>query len=212
MAGQFANNLSVARANAGLTQQEAADALGCTVQAYQNYEYGKRDIKGTTLAELADVFGCTVNYLLGLSDAISVHPASRRIPVLGRIAAGTPNEAIPQSDESWWLLDPTRADAGHLFYLQVSGDSMNRLFQDGTLLLIDPTEEVRNGDIGVVFVNGDDATVKRVFFAGDTVVLHPESTNPVHRDRPIDRTDPDAPEVRIVGKVVGFTSPEGWRA
>lgn len=69
MCAQFTNKLAVARTNAGMTQQDVAAALGCTVQAYQNYEYGKRDIKGTTLAELADIFGCTVNYLLGLDAA-----------------------------------------------------------------------------------------------------------------------------------------------
>ena len=88
----------------------------------------------------------------------------------------------------------------------------DRLFPEGTLVLIDPDDEVRNGEVGVVFVNGDDATLKRVYYDGETVRLHPESYDPEYMDRVIDRRDPDAPEVRILGKAVSYTAPDGWRA
>ena len=89
---------------------------------------------------------------------------------------------------------------------------MNRLFPDGSLVLIDPDTDVRNGDVAVVFVNGDDATVKRIYMEGDAIRLHPESYDSEYRDRVIDSTDPDAPNVRIIGKVVSYTAPDGWRA
>mgnify|MGYP000167037474 FL=1 len=98
------------------------------------------------------------------------------------------------------------------FWLTVSGNSMNRLFPDGSLVLIDPTEEVRNGDVGVVFVNGDDATLKRVYFEDGSIRLHPESYDHEYTDRVIDGSDPDAPEVRIVGKAVSYAAPDNWRA
>ena len=79
-------------------------------------------------------------------------------------------------------------------------------------MLIDPDETVRNGDVGVVFVNGDDATLKRVYHEGDSIRLHPESYDVEYRDRVISSTDPDAPEVRVIGKVVSYTAPDGWRA
>ena len=66
--GEFGARLASVRVAAGMTQQGVADALGISVQAYQNYEYGKRDVKGTTLAKLAGLFGCTVNYLLGIDS------------------------------------------------------------------------------------------------------------------------------------------------
>lgn len=94
----------------------------------------------------------------------------------------------------------------------VTGNSMNRLFPEGSLVLVDPDEPVRDGDVGVVFVNGDDATVKRVFLGPGTVRLHPESYDPEYRDRVIDSADPDSPEVRMVGRVVSYTAPDGWRA
>ena len=88
------------------------------------------------------------------------------------------------------------------FFLTVSGDSMDKIMPNGSLVYFDKSAEVRSGDIVAVTVNGDDATMKRIFFAGDTIVLHPESNNPSHRDRSIDASDPDAPQVRILGKAV----------
>ena len=72
--------------------------------------------------------------------------------------------------------------------------------------------EIRDGDVGAVFVNGDDATLKRVFYDGDAVRLHPESYDSEYRDRTIDRADPDAPEFRSIGRAISYAAPDGWRA
>ena len=56
-------------------------------------------------------------------------------------------------------------------------------------------------------MNGFDSTVKTVFRVGNTIVLHPESSNPVHKDMTIDETDPDAPYFRVVGEVVWSAQP-----
>lgn len=61
-------NISTARAKAGMTQKELADALNVTQQTIYYYESGDRDIKGSTLVKMSKVLGCTVSYLLGLSD------------------------------------------------------------------------------------------------------------------------------------------------
>ena len=59
---------------------------------------------------------------------------------------------------------------------------------------------VTSGDL--LSENGDDATVKRVKFMDGIAVLEPDSSNPDHRRRMIDSSDPESPEVRILGKVV----------
>lgn len=61
-------------------------------------------------------------------------------------------------------------------------------------------------------MNGVECTIKRVYFESETVRLHPESYDPEYRDRVIDASDPDAPEVRVIGKAVSYTAPDGWRA
>ena len=134
------------------------------------------------------------------------------MPLFGSISAGTPREALCISDSHHATEESLYRSHPNGFWLTVSGNSMNRLFPDGSLVLIDPDAEVRNGDVGVVFVNGDDATLKRVYFEYDSIRLHPESYDPEYRDRVIDATDPDAPDVRVIGKAVSYTAPDGWRA
>lgn len=207
------NRLAQVRDHAGMTQQQVAAAIGVTTTGYQNWEYGNTPIKATALRELAKLFGCTTDYLLNISDIkVAVPSATRMLPVFGSISAGTPREALTQSDVMHETPERLYLEHERAFWLTVSGNSMNRLFADGSLVLIDPDAEVRNGDVAVVFVNGDDATIKRVYFESETVRLHPESYDPEYRDRIIDASDPDAPEVRIVGKAVSYTAPDGWRA
>lgn len=134
------------------------------------------------------------------------------LPVFGRIAAGTAREALTQSDQTHDTPESLYKMHRKSFWLIVSGNSMNRLFPDGSLVLIDPEIEVRNGDVGVVFVNGYDATLKRIYFDDGKITLHPESYDPEYKDTVIDKSDPDAPEVRIVGKAVSYTAPDNWRA
>lgn len=207
------NRLAQARGHAGMTQQQVAAAIGVTTTGYQNWEYGNTPIKATALRELAKLFGCTTDYLLNISDVkVAIPSATRMLPVFGSISAGTPREALTQSDVMHETPERLYLEHERAFWLTVSGNSMNRLFPDGSLVLIDPDEEVRNGDVAVVFVNGDDATLKRIYHEGDSIRLHPESYDPEYRDRVIDATDPDAPEVRVIGKAVSYTAPEGWRA
>lgn len=205
-----------ARKAKGWSQQDLANELGTSQATIQRYESGNRDPKSGVVVALSAALGVTVSYLLGVSDdpyVITQAPSSSRpMPVVGRIAAGTPREAIGLDGETHDIPESLWRDHKRAFWLTVAGNSMNRLFAEGTLVLIDPDEEVRNGDVAVVFVNGDDATLKRVFFEGDVIRLHPESYDPDYRDRVIDKSDPDAPSVRVLGKAVSFTAPDGWRA
>lgn len=216
MVPKYPNKLAEARDRAGLTQQQVADAIGVTLTGYQNYEYGKRDVRSSTLRKLSKVLNCSAMYLLGLSEKPSVIGAepscSRQIPIVGRMAAGEAREAIEQCDRTHPIPDELYHGNEESVWVEISGNSMNKLFPDGSLVLINMTSEVRNGDVAAVFVNGDDVTIKRVFFEDHAIRLHPESYDPEYRDRVIDESDPDAPDVHIFGKAVAYTSPLGWRA
>lgn len=210
------NKLAEQRKDAGMTQQELADKLGVTQQTIWYYENGRREMKSSVLIAISEALGCSVTDLLGITDMKGVIPANPvstvRVPILGRIAAGTPREAFSCSDE--WHDTPTtlvehRKDC---FWLVVAGNSMNRLFPEGSLVLIDPSAEVRDGDVAAVFVNGDDATIKRVEYDSGIVTLYPESYDAEYRPRVIDQSDPDAPSFHAIGRVVSFTAPDDWRA
>lgn len=202
---KYPNKLAEARNAAGLTQQEVAEKIGITVTGYQNYEYGKRDIRSDTLRKLSDILDCSAEYLVGLTDIRSrnTKPIDCYAPLVGRIAAGTPLEAIQLDGESLWVDPMVKQSHPHAFFLTVHGDSMNLRFPDGCNVLVDPDERrIVSGKIYAVLVNGNDATLKQVFVAGDTVVLHPLSTNSEHRDHAIDVASPDAPYFAVVGRVV----------
>ena len=198
-----------------MSQLDLANAIGTTQQQVAKWESGKIDPRISSLKKIREALGVSLSYLLGMADDPSfvsvVSSDTVPVPVLGRIAAGTPRAAFSQSDDYHDTQRGLVASHPHAFWLVVAGNSMNRLFPEGALVLVDPDSEVRSGDVGAIFVNGDDATIKRVYFEGDTVRLHPESWDPEYRDRTIDPSDPDAPAVRVIGRAVSYTAPDGWR-
>lgn len=208
--------IAEARRAKGWSQTDLAKRIGTTQQQIARYESGANDVKSSVLLKMSCALGVTISYLLGVdsdSGYIEAIPArSYALPIVGRIAAGAAREAIGQSDETRQTTEEIYSDHPNGFWLIVAGNSMNRLFPEGTLVLVDPDLEVHNGDVAALFVNGDDATLKRVYFDGTSVTLQPESYDPEYLPRTIDRDDPEAPAVRMIGKAVAFTSPANWRA
>ena len=120
-----------------------------------------------------------------------------RMPVLGGVAAGLP--IFAQENIEGYVADDFD-DGEEYFALRVHGDSMNAAgIADGDLLVVRKQPMVDNGEIAVVLVNGNDATVKRFHQAGEMVTLSPQSLNPVHQIQ-IYNTKETA--VSILGKVV----------
>ena len=122
---------------------------------------------------------------------------THKIPILGRISAGLPMYADQNIEGYTYAQLPA---GGAYFALRVHGDSMTaaRIF-DGDIIVVREQEIVENGEIAVVSVNGDDATVKKLYRDGYKVTLMPASFNPVHQPQIYDTSKI---EVRVVGKVV----------
>lgn len=120
-----------------------------------------------------------------------------RIPILGRISAGLPLYA-EQHIEGYTVTDLN--SGAEYFALIVHGDSMNALgINDGYRLIVRRQDEVENGEVAVVMVGDEDATVKRFYATGDTITLMPQSTNPEHQPQIYDATKT---KIRVIGKVV----------
>lgn len=209
------NHIKRARERTGMTQAQAAEASGIPIGTLRRWEQGVNEPDIASIILLADTYKTSTDELLGSKFAglVRARPVDTvKVPIVGRIAAGTPREAFAQSDE--YHDTPRSLVDGRegCFWLVVAGNSMNRLFPEGSLVLVDEGLEVRDGDVGAVFVNGYDATLKRVFFTQDGIRLHPESYDPEYRDIFIRRDDPGAPEFRAIGRVVSYTAPAGWRA
>ena len=120
-----------------------------------------------------------------------------RIPVIGRVAAGTPILA-EENIEGSIVIDPTLAKGGNAFALKVKGDSMIKAgIFDGDFVIVEPQKEAKNGDIVVALID-DEATVKTFERKNDKVRLLPENDN----YSPIDVTNKE--NFSLVGRVKGI--------
>ncbi|QFR32480.1 transcriptional repressor LexA [Ancylobacter sp. TS-1] len=119
------------------------------------------------------------------------------IPVMGRIAAGTPISAIQSRDHTIGM-PPEMLSGGEHFALEVRGDSMVEAgILDGDLALIRKCDSANTGEIVVALIDDEEATLKRLRRKGASVAL--EAANPAYETRIF---GPD--RVRIQGKLVGL--------
>jgi repressor LexA len=124
-------------------------------------------------------------------------PDNIMVPVMGRIAAGTPIEAIQNHSHSI-NVPPDLLSAGEHFALEVRGDSMTEAgIFEGDTVLIRRTDTADTGDIVVALVDEEEATLKRLRRKGASVAL--EAANPAYETRIF---GPD--RVRVQGKLVGL--------
>ncbi|RTL92471.1 transcriptional repressor LexA [Ancylobacter rudongensis] len=119
------------------------------------------------------------------------------IPVMGRIAAGTPISAIQSRDHTIGM-PPEMLSGGEHYALEVRGDSMIEAgILDGDLALIRKCDAASTGEIVVALIDDEEATLKRLRRKGASVAL--EAANPAYETRIF---GPD--RVRIQGKLVGL--------
>jgi repressor LexA len=119
------------------------------------------------------------------------------VPMMGRIAAGTPIEAI-QTRSATINVPPDLLTTGDHFALEVRGDSMiDAGILDGDTVLIRKTEAADTGDIVVALIDDEEATLKRFRRRGASIALEPANSTHEVRILPPNR-------VRIQGKLVGL--------
>lgn len=119
------------------------------------------------------------------------------VPMMGRIAAGTPIEAI-QTKSHTINVPPDMLSSGDHFALEVRGDSMvDAGILDGDTVLIRKSEAADTGDIVVALIDDEEATLKRFRRRGASIALEPANTSYEVRILPPTR-------VRIQGKLVGL--------
>lgn len=130
--------------------------------------------------------------------AMPVEADAMEIPVMGRIAAGVPIEAIEQVSHHVAVPGQMLSGRGHHYALEVKGDSMiDAGINDGDVVVIRETSTADNGDIVVALVEDEEATLKRFRRNGSAIAL--EAANPAYETR-VYRDD----QVKVQGKLVGL--------
>lgn len=185
----------------GLFQKDVASAIGVDRTTYVKYERGDSEPSFQILEKLADYFNVSVDYLLGRDNASSLPQSTNGvwIPVLGRVAAGIPIEAIEDIDD-YEEISSDVAKTGEFFALKIQGDSMEPRIKTGDVVIVKQQPDCDSGDIAVVLVNGSDATVKRIKKRPEGIMLIP--TNPAYEPMFYSNEDIKKLPVRIIGKVV----------
>jgi len=123
------------------------------------------------------------------------HPVA--VPVMGRIAAGTPIEAL-QTRSHTISVPPDMLGSGEHYALEVRGDSMMEAgILDGDMALIQRNESADTGDIVVALIDDEEATLKRFRRRGASIALEPANTAYEVRILPPNR-------VKIQGKLIGL--------
>ena len=123
---------------------------------------------------------------------------ANEIPVMGRIAAGVPIEAISEISHNVAVPGQILRGGGDHFALEVKGDSMiNAGINDGDVVVIKETNRAMNGDIVVALIENQEATLKRFFVRGEAIAL--EAANPAYETR----TFPHE-KIKVQGRLVGL--------
>ena len=120
------------------------------------------------------------------------------LPVMGKIAAGVPIEAINQRSHGVTVPNAMIAGAGAHYALEVKGDSMIEAgINDGDVVIIRETTVADDGDIVVALVEDHEATLKRFKRNGNAIAL--EAANPLYETRIL-----PAEKVKVQGRLVGL--------
>ncbi|WP_263701490.1 LexA family protein [Bacillus thuringiensis] len=206
-----------------MTQSDLANQIGIarsTMSDYMNY----RSKPGAgVLEKMAVVFGVTKadidttykNSRVELIDGelqlvkekhinYNEKVKNSEISILGKIAAGTPIEAVQD------IVDRINApyqtnNIDELFGLVVHGESMNKIVPNGHYAILKKQLDVENGEIAAVIVNGHYATLKKVYKFTDLMVLEPCSHDEGFKDQQFSQNNCE--EIKIIGKFLYSVSP-----
>lgn len=200
----FKDRLRDLRLSRGLTLQQVADYVGLQKAAIYKYEHGLTvNPKRSLIEKLAVLFQVSPSYLLGINDDEEKSDSVTkgvRIPVLGNVAAGIPITAITDV-EDWEEIPEKLASSGTYFALRIKGQSMEPRIKNGDVVIVRQQEDVDTGDVAIVLVNGDEATVKEVKKLDTGIMLIGWNTA-VYSPRFYSAKDIKSLPVRIIGKVV----------
>lgn len=144
------------------TQTEVCADLGITPSTMSDWMNAKKYPRVDKMQMLADYLGIYISDLREEQNASKNSIKGVLIPVLGYVRAGIPIEAT-EDILDYEEISEEMSRQGEYFALKIKGDSMEPRMREGDVVIVRKQNVVNNGDIAVVLVNGNDATVKKFF-------------------------------------------------
>ena len=195
---EFKDRVRSLRLEHKMTLQEVADSVGLQKAAIYKYEHGLIvNPKRTLIDKLAKLFGVSPAYLMCVDEPMR-EPV--KIPILRSVVAGAPLEAI-ENIIGYEEITPELAAKGEYFALEIKGASMEPKLYEGDIVIIKTQTYCDSGDIAIVLVNGNEATVKKVVFSPSGITLIGFNAN-VYPPHLYTAEEVQTLPVSIVGKVI----------
>jgi len=172
----FAKNLNFYMDRYGKSQVDLINDLGVNKSTISTWCNGTKMPRMGTIQTLADYFGIMKSDLIEANVASNLLANSSkgvRIPVLGRIPAGIPIEAIEDVLDYEEIPAELTAGGKEYFALKIQGSSMYPKYLEDDVVIFQKSPDCENGTDCAVLVNGEDATFKKVIKQSNGVVLQP---------------------------------------
>lgn len=196
----FAGRLKWALEKSGMKPTDLSSITGIGKSSISRYLKGEYIPKQKKLTQIATVLNVSEGWLLTGVEQKATSAKGVRIPVLGRVAAGIPISAITDI-EDWEEIPESMAKSGEYFALRIKGQSMEPRICDGDVVIVKQQPCVDSGDVAIVLVNGDEATVKEIKMLDSGIMLIGWNTA-VYSPRFYSKADTINLPVKIIGKVV----------
>ena len=185
-----------------LTQNQLSKILGVSESTVGKWILEKSIPRMGVIQKLSEYFNVPKSYFLEPAEKSENNNITRgiRIPILGRVVAGIPLEAITDI-EGYEEIPPKMASLGEYFALRIKGHSMEPRIEDGEIVIVKQQEDVECGDVAIVLVNGDEATCKQVKKSPEGITLI--GFNPVvYPPHFYSNKEIEELPVRVIGRVV----------
>lgn len=194
-------NIKNRRLQLSLTQEELAHKLGYSDKSMiAKIEKGSVDLSQTKIVAFAKALNCSASYLMGWEEKQEKSPPKGvKIPVLGRVAAGVPIEAV-ENIIDYEEISKKESENGEYFALKIKGDSMTPQIRDSDVVIVRKQDDAESDQIVIALINGDDATCKRLIKYSDGIGLI--SFNPAYPPMMFNKEEIEKKPVRIIGRVV----------
>lgn len=199
-----ANKIKEYRKLKRMTQKELGEKIGVKHNTVSGYENGTNEPEQDILFKIAAALDVSINDLFPetRSDTTNIRRRKKgvRIPVLGYVAAGIPLEAIEDIID-YEEIDEELARTGDFFALQVHGESMEPVLYEDDVVIVRKQPTADTGDIAIVLINGDEATIKKIKREREGVMLIGYNTS-VYEPHFYSNEEIENLPVQILGKVI----------
>ena len=198
------------RLKKGATQEEVGKVINVTKPTIMKYEKGLvENLKRSSIEKLAEYFNVTPSYLMCLDEPNKDKFGNSvvSIPLVGDVRAGY-NYLAEENWQGTKEIKEELAKTGDFFALRIKGQSMFETLWENDIVAVKKQDFANDGDIAVVLINGDEATVKKIRILDNGIKLiplnrriNPNTQEPYFEDMFFSKEDLETKPVKIIGVV-----------